>query len=224
LENNFFERGKHMSNKRTSQMSLVLTASLLFASSALAQGVGNGGSLPTVFMQNTANNGWNVVDPQGQPIPVQLDPNGPVWSKVFTDPNGGNFFQPAFGPPLPVYEALQVAPTLPWTDWHEDVIHPDWVWTNPSILVNGVTPGGLTITGAGTNSLSFFFNPVAPGSIVEIFKDLVYTGVPGTTFIGTLNIHEYPTPEPASAALLGCAGVLLLSRRRRKASIAANIQ
>ena len=211
-----------MFTKRTSQMSLILVASLLTASSALAQGVGNGGSLPIQFQQSTANGGWNVVDPTGTPIPVQLDPNGPVWSKVFSGPGGGNFSQPAFGPPLPVYEALQVAPNLPWSDWHEEVVHPDWVWTNPAILVNGVVPGGLTITGAGTNNLSFFFNPVAPGSFVEIFKDLVYNGIPGTTFIGTLNIHEYPTPEPASAALLGCAGVLLLSRRRRKAHLATN--
>ncbi len=144
-----------------------------------------------------------------------------MWSKNFTGPNGGPFFQPAFGPPLPVTEVLQVAGNLPWTDWHEDVMgidasgapDPGWSWANPSILVNGVAPSGLSITGAGTNNLSFFFNPVAPGSIVQISKDLVYSGIPGTTFIGTLAIHEYPTPEPATLGMLALGSLTVLRRR-----------
>ena len=201
---------------------VVVSATLAASPMAFAQGVGNIGSLPTQFQTGTPPNGWTVISSTG-PIPVVLDPNGPAWGKAFTGPNGGSFMQPgAGGPALPVTEVLQVAGNRPWTDWPEEVIGADaagapdygWSWVNPSILVNGVTPGGLTITGVGTNNLSFFFNPVAPGSVVQIRKDLVYNGIPGAAFVGTLAVHEYPTPEPATVGLMGI-GSLLMWRRRR---------
>jgi hypothetical protein len=87
------------------------------------------------------------------------------------------------------------------------------VWVNPAILVNG-SPYPATIVGAGTSNLSFFFAPVAPGSTVIVRKQLAYNGVPGQVFNGTLAVHEYPTPEPASLALLGMGSAYLLRRRK----------
>ncbi len=193
---------------------VIASISLAVSQMALAQGVGNLGSLPTQFETPIPPTGWVVVDPAGGPIPVSLDPNGPVWGKNFTGPNGGPFSYPAFAPPLPVVELLVVAGNLAWTDWHEDVLDPNWSWANPSILVNGSVPTGLTTSLSG-GSLSFFFDPVAPGSLIDIRKDLVYNGLPGTTFVGTLPIHEYPTgvPEPASIGLF-CIGGLWAFRRR----------
>ncbi len=192
---------------------------------ALAQGVGNLGSLPTQFATTAPPTGWNVGGSAG-PIPVVLDPAGPMWGKSFTGPNGGPFLYPPTSPsnpPLNVSEMLQVAGNLPWTDWHEEVIGIDvagapdfgWSWANPFILVNGQPATGLSITGVGTNTLSFFFDPVAPGSIVQIRKELVYTGNPGAVFAGTLAVHEYPTgvPEPATLGLLGVAALCVLRRR-----------
>jgi len=191
---------------------LVTSVVLAVAQIAVAQGVGNLSSLPTQFETPIPPTGWLVADATGAPIPVSLDPTGPVWGKVFTGPNGGPFSYPAFAPPLPVQELLLVSGTLPWTDWHEDVLDPNWAWANPTILVNGVVPTGLTISLSG-GSLSYYFDPVAPGSVIDIRKDLVYNGLPGTTFIGTLPIHEYPTPEPASLSLF-CVGGLCAFRRR----------
>jgi len=207
-------------------MLAIVSAGLAASPMAMAQGVGNIGSLPTQFETTNPPNGWVVADPAGNPIPVELDPTGPVWSKSFTGPNGGPFAQPAFGPPLSVMEVLTVSGNLPWTDWHEDVVgidasgtlDPGWVWTNPFVLVNGVPAAGLTVNGVGTSSLDFYFNPIAPGSLVQIRKALVYNGLPGTTFIGTLAIHEYPTPEPATLGLAGLGSLLFLRRRRAKKS------
>jgi hypothetical protein len=206
---------------------VVASVCLMFSQFALAQGVGNLSSLPTLFTGPNPPVGWNVGGAAG-PIPVVLDPTGPQWGKSFTGPGGGPFFYPPTSPtnpPLPVQELLQVAPNSPaWTDWHEDVVgigangqvDPGWVWVNPQILVNGLVPGGLSITGAGTSNLSFFFNPAAPGSIIDIRKELAYNGSAGAVFGGTLSVHEYPTPEPASMALLGLGSAILLRRRSRK--------
>ncbi len=211
-----------MKTQNMFRLSAIVAISLIASPMALAQGVGNLASLPTQF-QASPPNGWIVISPTGGPIPVVLDPLGPVWKKDFTGPNGGPFQQPALGSALPVTEVLQVAGNIPWTDWHEDVVgidasgapDPGWVWSNPHLLVNGVPAPGLTITGAGTGNLSFFFNPVAPGSTVIIRKELVYNGLPGTVFNGTLAITEYPTPEPATLGLLGLGSVVMLRRRNR---------
>ncbi len=212
-----------MKTPRMTQLLLVVAAaSLAAAQAALAQGVNNPGLLPSSFATGTPASGWVVVDPSGTPIPVSLDPTGSqVWGKTFTGPNGGNFSYPAMSPPLPVTEMLTVAPTLPWTDWHEDVLDPSWVWVNPAVLVNNVQIFP-TITGVGTSSLSFFFTPALNvGDLVIIHKELQYQGVPGMTFIGTLGINQYPTgvPEPAALAMMGIGGALIRRRRSQTQAV-----
>lgn len=201
------------------KLSVVLLVSTVASQVVLAQGVNNPGSLPSSFATNTPADGWLVIgtDASGAPtpIPVSLNPNGPVWSKTFTGPNGGSFFYPAGALPLPVSEVLLVAPTEPWYDWHEDVLDPNWVWLNPAVFVNNVQIFP-TFAGIGTSNLSMYFNPALNvGDLVIIRKELAYTGLPGTTFIGTLPIHQYPTPEPASMVLLGLGSMLMLKRRNR---------
>jgi hypothetical protein len=214
-------------------VALVIVGVLALAGPALAQGVGNLGSLPTTFTTGTPANGWTVISSTGA-IPVSLNPTGPVWGKSFVGPNGGNFFYPptsGTNPPLPVTEVLQVAGNLPWTDWHEDVMgidqfgfpDPGWSWgPNTTILIGGLPAPGLTFTGVGTGNLSFFFNPVLPGTTINVRKELVYTGLPGATFVGTLAVHEYPTgvPEPGTLAILGLGATLAVRHRRRARSIA----
>ena len=134
------------------KLSVVVSVSLMISQIALAQGVGNIGSLPTQFPQTgTPPNGWIVTSTAGS-IPVVLDPTGPAWGKSFTDPNGGNFFYPPTSPPnnppLNVQEFLVVAPNSPpWTDWHEDVIGIDASGNEEYYLMMGriVAGAGLSL-------------------------------------------------------------------------------
>jgi hypothetical protein len=215
----FLKRSRNMQSHNTRKVLVVAAFSLVAAQIALAQGVGNPGSLPTQFQTGTPANGW-LVDSTAGAIPVILDPLGPAWGKSFTGPNGGPFSYNPFAGPLPVTELLVVAPNSPsWTDWHEEVLDPSgqttWSWANPTMLVNGLPAPGLTTSLSG-NSVSFFFNPIFPGDTVTIRKDLVLNNPnPGQLFTGTLAIHEFPTPEPASMALLGLGSAFMLRRRSR---------
>lgn len=212
-----------MNRTRSIRISRSLMSAVLLtaAPAAWAQGVGNPGSLPTQFQTTAPPTGWVVVHPSGGTIPVVRDPLGPVWQKHFTGPNGQPFQALPFQS-FPVQEALTVAGNLPWMDWHEEILNPDWSWTAPSILVNGMPPTNLSITNIPGNStqggiLAFNFDPVLPGSTVIIAKSLIYTGIPGTSFSGTLLINEYPTPEPTSLCMLAGASALTLIRRRKRA-------
>lgn len=190
----------------------------MVAGTALAQGVGNGPSLPTSF--NLGPAGWDIVDPSGLPIPVVLDPTGPAWIKDLNGPNGGPVVAPAFFSSQ-IHESLLVSGSKPWTDWHEDLLVPGWSWYPVSFQVNGGPASNLTISNTpGTTttggSISYFFDPVLPGSTVDILKRLVFdAGIPGTVYTGQIHVAEYPTPEPATMFLLA-GGALALSRRRRR--------
>lgn len=190
--------------------SLILLAT---GASALAQGVGNPGSLPTVFPQNTPS-GWDI-----GPYAVELDPAGPPWSKVLTDPAGGPVTG-TVGQTYTLHEQLIIAGTLPWTDWHEHITTIGWEWQQSStVLANGAPVGGFNAiytpaTSATGGMVDFYFNSLAPGTVVDIFKTLQFAGQVGQFNTGTIDIHEFPTPEPASLLMLAGGGLLLLKRRR----------
>lgn len=196
---------------------LVMVGVLLTAATGYGQGVGNLGSLPGSFIVQPPGH-FEVVAPTGGPIPVALNPAGPQWIKKFE--LGGLVAGP--GQQFTVHEFLQVAGNLPWQDWHEQVLTPGWDWSpNSVILANGLPAAGLTVsTTAGVvptgGSIDYTFNSLAPGTLVDIRKILVYTGgATGVPFQGTVTIAEYPTPEPATLGLLSLASVAMLRRNRR---------
>jgi hypothetical protein len=220
-EHNVPGKEDHMSVRRIVPLvGLVIAGLLLAPGTVMAQGVGNLAALPSQFSSATSPpTNWLVLQPTGGPIPVVRDPLGPPWAKTFTGPNGQPFQANPFQS-VTLQEALTVAGNLPWGDWHADILNPNWSWTAPSILVNGAVPGGLSIVNTPGNaaqggSLSFFFDPIAPGSTVIINTSLTYTGSPPAVFNGTLQVNQFPTPEPGTLVLLAGAALPGLKRRCR---------
>jgi len=189
----------------------------------------------TLVLLATCNTAWaqgtasgpatgHIVDPgpivvigdPTNPFPIDLDPNGAPWFKSIDDPNGV-IVVPGL---LEMKETIINVGTEPWFDWHEHILAPpaglpQSNWFGVGMLLNGI-PLGFTPTGLGTPNLWLdnFSLPVLPGDVLEITK-LVEVD-PSTAASGgpLLRIQEYPTPEPASAALLGIGSVVLLGKRR----------
>ncbi|MDM8009129.1 MAG: PEP-CTERM sorting domain-containing protein [Phycisphaerae bacterium] len=189
---------------------------------SFAQGVGNLGSLPNLFLSPVPITGWSVDSgiPTNPWLPVQIDPTGPQWVKTFTGQNG----QPIVAVPgqtFTLQELLVVAPTQSWEDWHEHILTPGWEWVQPTVFfANFAPPPGLnTVVTPGTltsgGKIDFTFNPLVPGTLIDIRKTLQYVGPAGTVFTGKIEIAEFPTPEPASLGLLMLGGLFVLGRRRR---------
>jgi len=193
-------------------VSVVAVALLVFTSSAArAQGTATGpntnhnvGPGPSVLIGNPSS-----------PIPIDLDPNGPPWTKTLNDPN----FLLLNGGPLNLNETIINVGTEPWFDWHEHLL-PDASgafpgnWSSVQMSVNG-NPIAFNVIGIGTPNLwlDTFSLPVLPGDILNIRKIIdVFPGIPGVVN-QPIVIQEYPTPEPASAALIGLGAITLLFRR-----------
>lgn len=154
------------------------------------------------------------------PIPIDLDPNGPPWSKGIFDSNllfaGGGL--------LDIVETIENVGTEPWYDWHEEILFPPAglppsTWD--SVVSMSVNGGAITFDsmGEGTQELWLdnFSQPVLPGDVLTIHK---LANVPpndaGMTGSPLLRILEFPTtiPEPTSLALCAVSGLWLLGCRR----------
>ncbi len=190
----------------------VLTFVLLMTSnSTFAQGTASG---PTTFHNVTSSGGSSLVSigPQG----IDLDPDGPPWTKYIFDDAG--FLNNDKGS-LRISERIINIGNEPWYDWHEHVLPGPTgvlgVWDNAQLLVNGV-PIGFNIAGVNTPDLWLdgFTQPVLPGDTLTINKTLVVRNYVWTPGAAVLRIEEYPTPEPASAALMGLGSMILLKRRK----------
>ncbi len=193
---------------------ILTLALLMMCNTALAQGTATG-----MFTSHFVDPGPVVLIGDAiSPIPIDLDPTGAPWSKSITDP-GGVITNPA-GELLTMIETILNVGTEPWLDWHEQIL-PNATgvssssWISVKLSING-TPIGFSDMGLGTGNLwlDTFSQPVLPGDILEIIKEVeVFPLSPGSTG-PILRIQEYPTPEPASAALIGIGSLVLFGKRR----------
>ncbi len=182
----------------------------------------------TVWAQGTATSPFTIheVEPgpivfigdPSSPIPIDLDPTGGPWSKSIVDPN---FVVTAPGL-LTMVETIQNVGNEPWFDWHEHIL-PNAAgaggistWFRVKLSVNG-TPIGFASGGLGTGDLwlDTFSQPVLPGDILTVTKEVEVFPLTAGTAGPILRIQEYPTPEPASAALIAVGSLALLGKSRR---------
>jgi PEP-CTERM motif len=192
---------------------LLALALLAVCNTATAQGTATG-----PFTSHFVDPGPIVLigDP-ASPIPIDLDPTGPPWFKSITDP-GGVIAVPSL---LTMIETIENVGTEPWYDWHEHIlpnaagIASPSTWFSVKLSING-TPIGFVPTGLGTQDLwlDTFSQPVLPGDIFVVEKEVEAFPLPPGSTGPILRISEFPTPEPASLALLGLGSLSVLGRRK----------
>ena len=195
---------------------IALCTSLIVTTAALAQGTATGPS--TVHLADNSGVAYagRVNDTINGPgaYPIDLDPAGLPWRKAIVSDLLTGFV--GFGG-FTMIETVQNVGTEPWFDWHEDVFSGALgvAWGGVmSVNVNGSPiTFNETITG---NSLwiDTFSLPVLPGDVLTIEKDLVTTSNVVAPNVTLLEILEFPTPEPASAALMGLGSLILMARRK----------
>lgn len=230
----------------------VVLCSIVISQPALAIIIGTGtGATTSQTYSGTGNGGctaggceWNVGSSTSR-IDVAFDSGAGKWLKTLTDPTGGAIEaddEPSAGIfstlGFNLFEWLIVDGTIPWTDWHQEILTPGWTWASGEILVT--RPDGSTETVVGSISNAFgpdasgsvidfiFSSPLLPGTTLDINKSLSFTGVDGTFsscgspacgdfFNGTIQIAQHPTvgvAEPWSITIfcLALAGLVRLRR------------
>jgi hypothetical protein len=198
----------------------LFSLALLLACATLCQSVSAQGVAGGLVTNHILQPGPQVIiGTPATPIPIDLDPTGPAWFKNVGDPQ---FNAP--GPSIvTLIETIQNVGTEAWGDWHEHLFPapaglPPHFWTNVvGLSVNG-NPIGFTANGLGGQTLDLFnfSQPVQPGDIFTIQKQLQVAGTAGVSG-AFLRIQQWPTPavpEPSAIVLaLGGLAAGLLRRR-----------
>lgn len=201
---------------------VIALLAVLIGGDPSAWGQGVGGSSPTNTVHPLIPGEISIpedpvhwkgdVGSEAASIGIELAPDGSVWSKTFQR-SGTRLFQ--FGQVVEIKEYLMVQGDLAWTGWSTRIDTSDFGWWSPSWgfvqTESGALVPGLqrSIDGPG---MSFTFDPLTPGTRVELSLRLTCTGT--VPFDGTLHLSQYPTPEPAPALLLMSLFVLTPLRRR----------
>lgn len=172
-----------------------------------------------------------------------FDPSAPPMIKTFDTPRhptGAPILLDAQQPfPQRVDEVFDLIPgaSKPVSDWHEEILTPGWEWmlitAAPLITRNGFAWPYTHIPMPVPDPAKIWveFPPIMPGEVLDIHKALLWVGTPGNRVWGDgtddtglpvdergIRVLEYPTPEPASAVLLGLAGACAVVRSRRRSA------
>ena len=194
----------------------IITTCLLVSATASAQGTATG---PTTTHEYTATGQVWIGGPNDaingpNPYPIDLDVNGTPWIKQVYTPSSGNFF----GGGMSLHETIVNAGTEPWWDWHEKVnsfaIGAGFNLNQITMSINGQPITFNSGFSGGFLTLDSFSQPVLPGDVLQIDKSLITTdNVVGSNTL-LVTIEQFPTPEPASLALLGLGALAVLRYRR----------
>ncbi len=194
-----------------------------FGATAWGQGVGGTSPIETahVLQERTQPDGlpkqWDVhVGLPDSRIGVELDPAGSSWLKHFQRNGSPLSILPQHH--IYLYEHLAVSGGLSWTSWTQEVEAPDFTWAlsspfpSTTFLANGAVPSGLSITTDGA-LMRFSFDPLPPGTQIDIFTGLVYHG---SQLADVFDMNQFPVPEPATILFVGAAASALRRSKRRR--------
>lgn len=213
-------------------LGLLAMGLMLFAIAVPIQAdiVSSGGTVLYVETYEMSNSsGWTLGD-SNQPIGVILDPNAGPWVKNLWGPGGANVNADDTGYVYSsIYwftEVLHISGTLSWTDWHEAVTTPGWDLGVFSVkLADGSNPSGLSVVNLPSDwpthggGADIYFDALTPCHTLVIQKQLVWIGDPnvqGNLFSGSIQMVQYPTPEPATLSLLALGGLAMLRRKSKQ--------
>ncbi len=130
------------------------------------------------------------------------------------------------------------------SDWHEEIHTPGWEWVEPgdSRFPDLFPPNESLITKDGQpwpsepipmptpdpSMLWVKFPPIEPGHVLDVHKAILWAGTPGNRIWGdgvddagnvvpesSIDVWEYPTPEPSTLVLASLFALGMLARRQR---------
>jgi hypothetical protein len=168
--------------------------------------------------------GWRtVIGTPSDPVFVELDPTGPVWLKHLTTQDDAPISY--YGQVVRLEENLLVGGSLPWTGWHSQADTEGFrshYWTPlwpPYQAVPAFTiradgsnvPADISMSNTGYD---ITFPALQPGTNVTIIQEFVWSDQ-AMPFTGTIQMHQYPTPEPATLAFTALTGLFITRRRSR---------
>lgn len=211
-----------------SRLSKVLMFTILggVGPAVLGQGVGGNSPTDTSHVLTSIFSGDDFFPPSWRtiigtmidPISVELDPAGPAWVKHLQTQDMAPI-NPISGI-IVAHEYLMVGGSRPWTGLHMEINTDGFIWfpystfPDPSpmfkMLADGL-PVPFTIQLDG-GKLDVSFPPLTPGTTVTIEQKFAWW-IQDTPFTGSIEMREYPVPEPAS--LVGLGLLFLISQRRR---------
>jgi len=150
-------------------------------------------------------NSFNADESQGEKswtIPnheISLDSNAGPWKKNLLPVGGTGNVQvdDSIDPDTPqtfflLEETITVGPGGSFTDWHEEIVNPGWIWEYSDFSTFPPDQDFIaTEMGDETNSLTIFFEPpLPPGTKFLIEKSLVFVGPDGMLDTDA----DYPDP------------------------------
>ena len=142
-----------------------------------------------------------LVGEENDRIPIGFDPNAGPWVKILPVPNFGSPQTPAVPPGFTddLHEFIVIGGNVDWTDWHEQIQTPGWVFQDVFITINPNSQNPIVLGPFSGTSIDVLFpEPLPPGTEINIDKIVLCDPnlAPSGCFGAFIEIWEWPTVPP----------------------------